>query len=71
MISFNTHICRLRYHKLKFDEKSYLTTFACQFGRNKYMRLPFGASPAGHVFQIKMGKIFKDSPNADDILIVG
>ena len=28
------------YHNLKLDEKSYLTTFACQFGRYRYKQLP-------------------------------
>ena len=62
------------YHNLKLDDKSsYLTIFACQFGR--YKRLPFGAVPAGDVFQRKIDEIFKDLPNvfgsADDILVVG
>ena len=64
------------YHNLKLDEKlSYLTTFACQFGWYRYQRLPFGAAPAGNIFQRKMDEIFKDLPNvfgiADDILVLG
>ena len=64
------------YHKLKLDERpSYLTTFACQFGRYRYKRFPFGAAPAGDMFQWKKDKIFKDLPNvfgiADDILVYG
>ena len=48
-------------------------TFACQFGRYRYKRLPYGAAPTGDMFQID--EIFKNLPNvfgiADDILIVG
>ena len=57
------------YHNLKLDEKlSYLTTFACQFGRNRYKRLLFEAA------QRKIDKIFNGLPSAfvivDDILVV-
>ena len=39
------------YHNLKLDEiSSYLTTFACQFGRCRLKRLPFGAMPTVHMF---------------------
>ena len=63
------------HHNLKLDDRSsYLTTFACQFGRYRYKRLPFGAAPAGDMFQHKIDEIFKDLPNvfgiADDILVV-
>ena len=54
---------------------SYLTTFACQFGRYRYKRLPFGAAPTGGMSQDKINKIFKVLPNVfdivDDILVVG
>ena len=57
------------YHSLKLDEKSsYFTTFACQFGRYRYKRLPFGAAAAGDMFQRKITEIFAI---ADDILVVG
>ena len=64
------------YHNLKADEKSlFLTTFACQFGRHRYKRLPFGMTPAEDMFQRAIDEIFKDLPNvygiADDILVVG
>ena len=43
---------RSGYHNLKCDKKSsYLTTFACQFGRYKFTRLPFGIASAGNMFQ--------------------
>ena len=50
-------------------------TFACQYGRYRYKLLPFGAAPAGDIFQHKIDEIFNDMPNvfgiADDILVVG
>ena len=64
------------YNNFKLDEKSsYFKMFMCQFGRNRYKRLPFGAAPAGDMFQRKVGVIFKDLPNVlsivDDILVAG
>ena len=64
------------YHNLQLDTKSsYLTTFACPFGRYQYKHLPFGAAPAGDMFQCKIYEIFSDMPNtfgiADDILVIG
>ena len=66
----------LGYDNLKLDKQSsYLTTFACPFGRYRYKRLPFRAMPAGDMFQSKIDKIFNDMPNvfgiADDILVKG
>ena len=58
------------YHNLKLDEKSsYLTTFACQFGRYRYKRFPFGAAPVGDMFQRKKDEIFKDLPQAFGIVM--
>ena len=64
------------YHNMKLDKKSsYLTMFACQFGRYRYKRLTCWIAPAGDLFQRKIDKIFKDLPNvfgiAYDILVVG
>ena len=64
------------YHNLKLDKKSlYLTIFACQFGRYRYKHLPFGAAPAGDMFQSKIDEIFNNMPNvfriADDIMVIG
>ena len=64
------------YHNLKLDEKSsYFMMFACQFGRYRYKQLPFGAAPAGSMFQRDVDEIFKDLQNvfgiADDILVAG
>ena len=64
------------YHNLKLDKQSsYLTTFACPFGRHRYKCLPFGAVPAGDMLQHKIDEIFNDIPNvfgiADNILVLG
>ena len=64
------------YHNLQLDNKlSYLTTFACPFGRYQYKCLPFRAVPVSDMFQPKIGKIFSDMPNVfgipDDILVIG
>ena len=66
----------LGYHNLQLDTRSsYLTMFACPFGRYQYKHLPFGAPPAGNTFQCKIKEIFNDMPNvfgiADDILVIG
>ena len=54
------------YHNLKLDKQlSYLTTFSCPFGSYQYKHLPFGAVPAGNMFQCKIDEIFND-----DILVI-
>ena len=56
-------------------QSSYLTTFACPFGRYRYKCLPFGAVPVGNMFRCKINEIFNDMPKvfgiADDILVIG
>ena len=48
------------YHNLKLDKQSsYLTTFACPFGRYRYKHLPFGAVPAGDCFNVKLMKFLR------------
>ena len=63
------------YHILLDTQLSYLTTFSCPFGMYWYEHLPFGAVPAGDMFQCKINKIFNDMSNvfgiADDILVIG
>ena len=64
------------YHNLKLDKQlSYLTMFACQFGRYRYNHLPFRAVLAGDMFKHKIDEIFNDIPNvfgiADNILVIG
>ena len=66
----------LGYHKLKLDKQlSYLTIFACPFGRYRYKCLPLGAVPAGDMFQCKIDETFNDMLNvfeiADIILVIG
>ena len=62
------------YHNLSLDtQSSYLTMFACPFGRYQYKCLPFGAAPACDMFQCKIDEIFNDMPSVfgitDDILV--
>ena len=62
------------YHNLKLDEKlSYLRTLPCSFGRYGYIRMPFGATPGGDMFQRRIDELFNDIPYvfgiADDFLI--
>ena len=46
-------------HNLKVDDRaSYPTTPACQFGRYRFKRLPFGAVPTGNNFQRKIDETF-------------
>ena len=64
------------YHNLQLDTiSSYLTTFACPFGRYLYKCQLFGAMPVGDMFHHKIDEIFSDMPNifgiADDILVIG
>ena len=66
----------LGYHNLKLDKQSsYLTTFACPFGRYRYKHLPFGTALVGNMFQHKIDEIFNDMLNvfgiADNILVIG
>ena len=42
------------YHNMKLDKKSsYLTIFACHFGRYRFTRLQFGMMLTGDMFQQK------------------
>ena len=61
---------------MKLDESSsYLTTFGTQFGRYRYLRLPFGISALSDLFQMNVKEIFEGLPGiaaiVDDILIYG
>ena len=65
----------LGFHNLWLDtQSSYLTTFACPFGRYCYKCLPFEAAQPGNMFQRKIDEIFNDIPNvfgiADNILVI-
>ena len=66
----------LGYHNLKLDKQSsYITMFACLFGRYRYQHLPIRRVPAGDMFQCKIDEIFNDMPKvfgiADNILVIG
>ena len=54
------------------DESSMLTTFNTPFGRYRYLRLPFGLSVSGDIFQEKMDQILEQCPGtmsiADDVV---
>ena len=63
-------------HNLKLVNRSlYLTAIACQLGRCRHKRLPFGAAPTGDMDQHKVNEILKNLPNVfgieDDMLVVG
>ena len=63
------------YHRHRLDKKFYLTNFACQFGRHRRAKLPFGVAPAVNMFQHKIDEILRVMSNifciTDDILISG
>ena len=48
---------------------------ACQFGKYRFTRLPFGVVPVSDIFKWRIDEILKGLPNilcnVDDILIVG
>ena len=56
-------------------ESSKLLTFNTCFGRYRYLRLPFGVSPAPEIYQRKMHEMFDDIEGVeivmDDILVHG
>ena len=66
----------LGYHNQNpYRKSSYLTTFACKFGRYRFTRLPFGMVLSGNILQRKIEEIFRGYSNvfgiADAILLVG
>ena len=67
--------CKKGYWYQEIDEaSSYLTTFNTEFGRYRYTVMPFSATVAGDVFQIKLDQCFRHLQNviviADDIMVV-
>ena len=61
---------------VELDEaSSYLTTFGTPFGRYRWLKLPFGISPAPEYFQHRLDQAIEGLPGvrtvADDILITG
>ena len=68
--------CHKGYWHQQLDEQSsYMTTFNTEFGRYRYIVMPFGTTVAGDVFQHKLDECFGHIPNviviADDIVVVG
>lgn len=63
------------WHMELDDESSYLTTFETPYGRYRFLRMPFGISPAPEVFQQRLELAIQNlegvKPVADDILIYG
>ena len=57
------------------QESSYLTTFGTPFGRYRWLKMPFGISPAPEYFQSTLDQAIENLPGVktivDDILIYG
>jgi transposase InsO family protein len=56
-------------------ESSYMCTFSTPYGRYRYLRLPFGISPAPEVFHRIVADVIQDMPGVmhfvDDVLVWG
>ncbi|XP_063366408.1 uncharacterized protein K02A2.6-like [Cydia amplana] len=64
------------YWMIQLDEESSrLCTFNTQFGRYKFLRLPYGINSSGEIFHKVMSDLFGDLPGVlifvDDILVFG
>ncbi len=64
------------FWQVLLDEKSsYMCTFSTPYGRYRYLRLPFGISPAPEVFHRMVADVIRDLPGVlhfvDDILVWG
>lgn len=72
---FSTVDAKKGFWQIKLSEESKLTTFWTPFGRYRWLRLPFGISPAPEIFSQKMHEVtvgLKDIEIlADDILLYG
>lgn len=73
---FSTVDAKSAFWQLKLDEdSSYLTTFETPFGRYRWLRLPYGVSPAPEIFQARIHAALAGLSGvhviADDILISG
>ena len=55
--------CKGYWHQQLDEQPSYLATFNTQFGRYRYTVMPFGATVAGDVFQLKLDECFGHIPN--------
>ena len=73
---FSKADCRNGFWHVCLDkESSFLTTFQTNFGRYRWLRLPFGASVSSEIFQKKLIEALQGLPGvvcvADDIIIHG
>ena len=73
---FSTTDAKSAFWHLKLDEESsYLTTFETPFGRFRWLRCPYGISPAPEIYQERMHAALSGLKGiyciADDILITG
>lgn len=73
---FSTVDAKSAFWQLKLDEESsYLTTFESPFGRYRWLRCPYGISPAPEIFQARMHAALSGLHGihciADDILVAG
>eukprot|EP00118_Oscarella_pearsei_P024025 m.296592 g.296592 ORF g.296592 m.296592 type:complete len:311 (+) comp40764_c1_seq17:319-1251(+) len=63
------------WHVKLDDPSSLLTTFATPYGRYRWLRMPFGISPAPEIFQRKLHEALSGLDGifliADDILVAG
>ena len=63
------------WHLCLDEESSKLTTFETPFGKFKWLRLPYGVSPAPELFQRRLHEVLSGLPGvaciADDILVFG
>lgn len=63
------------WHVVMDEKSSYLTTFSTPWGRYRWLRMPFGISPAPEEFQRRMEEALEGldgfKPIHDDILIYG
>ena len=68
--------CKKGYWHQELDgASSYLTTFNMEFGRYRYMVMPFGTTITGNIFLRKLdqcfGHLHNVIVNANDIMVVG
>ena len=73
---FSTTDAKNAFWHLKLDEESsYLTTFETPFGRFRFLRCPYGISPAPEIYQARMHAAISGLSGihciADDLLITG
>ncbi|KXJ69880.1 hypothetical protein RP20_CCG025541 [Aedes albopictus] len=73
---FTTVDAKCGFWQVRLDEESSkLTTFWTPFGRYRWVRMPFGISPAPEIFQKKLHEAINGLRNvkalADDVLIYG